>query len=371
MPTSKIKKREEKNNVVFVSDAVLDFLSSAEVKRLSKRTQEEYDANLKTFATWCGSYCLIQNRKDSTWSVVKVRETYDSICLHRVNAHAVYFFLEHIQATRKPSKIGHTQLSTHTLAQYVKDIKRFLNWCIQDDQYCEHVNATAVARIKKPQLEETIINIFSDDDIEALFKACDKECYEHLRIRDKAIVALLLDTGLRATELCTLTIGNVCLDPKDAHVRVFGKGRKWGEVGLGEQTRRYLQKYLRMFREPTIEYEVRQKNKNVSERQLAQIMKQETSQMLFFVNRASQPITRSGLQQIIARLGEWAEIDDVRCSPHTWRHTFACLFIRNGGDIYTLSKLLRHSSVKVTEEYLKSLKQSEARRGAKSVLDNL
>jgi integrase/recombinase XerD len=45
--------------------------------------------------------------------------------------------------------------------------------------------------------------------------------------------------------------------------------------------------------------------------------------------------------------------------------------MRNGGDIYTLSKLLRHSSVKVTEEYLKSLRQSEARKGAKSVLDNL
>lgn len=53
------------------------------------------------------------------------------------------------------------------------------------------------------------------------------------------------------------------------------------------------------------------------------------------------------------------------------RHTFAAMFIRNGGDIYALSKILRHSSVKVTEEYLKSIQQWEARKTSKSVLDNL
>jgi integrase/recombinase XerD len=91
------------------------------------------------------------------------------------------------------------------------------------------------------------------------------------------------------------------------------------------------------------------------------------------MNRYGRSLRPNGLYQIFDRLGQWAGIspDEVRCSPHTCRHTFAVNFIRQGGDIYTLSKLLRHSSIKVTEEYLKSLKQSEARRGAKSVLDNL
>jgi integrase/recombinase XerD len=366
-----IKKRSEEKNVVFVHDAVNDFLSSAEVKSLQPNTREEYEMNLKVFAQWCGSHTLIQNKKESAWSVDKAREHHDAIALHKVNAQSVYFFLEFVKETRRPSRADRTHISSHTLAQYVKDIKRLLNWCLLDEQYSQHVTALTINRIKKPQLEETIIETFSQDQIEAMFKACNKEAYEHLEVRDKAILAVLLDTGIRASELCTLTIGNVCLDTNDPHVTVFGKGRKWGQVGLGQQSRRYLQKYFRDFREPTIEYDVQTKNKNMTTRQLAPLIKQEMESSVFFVNRTGQPLTTNGLYQIIERLGTWADIQDVRCSPHTWRHTFAVMFMRNNGDIYKLSKLLRHSSVKVTEEYLKSLKQSEARRGAKSVLDSM
>lgn len=371
MPNSKIKKRAEADNIVSVVTAVKDFLADPGVKKLSVRTQEEYTANLTTFAKWCSEHSLHQDKAHRSWSAIKVRANHYPIQLHQINDLVVSLFLDYIRGTRKPSKSSNTELSTHTLVQYVKDIKRFLNWCILDDVYYEHVNATSVARIQKPKLEEFIIDVFSDEDIEAIFRACDKEVYEHLQVRDKAIVALLLDTGLRATELCTLTIGNVSLDSKDAYVRVLGKGRKWGEVSLGDRARRSLSKYFRTFREPTIEAEVARLHKNVPARQLAQLTRQHMQSARFFVNRAGQPMTRSGLQQLMTRLGEWAGVDTIRCSPHTFRHTFSCLFMRNGGNIYTLSKLLRHSSVKVTEEYLKALKQSEVRRNAKSVLDNL
>ena len=194
---------------------------------------------------------------------------------------------------------------------------------------------------------------------------------EHLQLRDLAILAVLLDTGIRATELVTLTIGHVHVEAQDAYIRVFGKGSKWGEVGLGEEARRTVKKYLRMFREPTIDYALQAELAKLPPRQQQQVKKQRTQEQRLFVNRAGQPLTKSGLHQIIARLGEWAGIEGVRCSPHTFRHTFSVNFIRQGGDIYRLSKLLRHTSVKVTENYLKSLQQTEARKGAKSVLDNL
>src|SRR5581483_10399578 len=234
-----------------------------------------------------------------------------------------------------------------------------------------HVLAVTVQRIQKPKIEETIIEVFTEADIEALFDACHREQSEHLAVRDTAIVSLLLDTGIRATECCTLTIGNVDLNPKDSHIRVLGKGRRWGEVGFGEQTRRSMQKYLRMFREPTIEYRIADKLKKLPVRAAQQTKRQLMADERFFVNRAGEPLTRTGLHQLIERLGEWAGIEGVRCAPHDFRHTFSVFFMRNGGDIYQLSRILRHSSVKVTEEYLKALRQAEARRGAKSVLDNL
>jgi integrase/recombinase XerD len=366
----RVQQRTEQHIVVSVRAAVNDFLASADVKRLFQKTQGEYCYNLTQFANWCAEHSLVQSKQDSSWSVTNVRKSYDPIALHKVNAQAVYLFLEHIQTTHKPSKAGKEQLSSHTLASYVKSIKRLLNWCLEDEQYCEHVSAVAVRKIKKPPLEETIIEVFTEQDIDALFQACQKEESEHLQVRDKAILSLLLDSGLRATELCTLALGNLDLSPDDAHVKVYGKGRKWGEVGFGEQARRACQKYVRMFREPTIEHIIADQLRKLSPRQAQLAKKQAMQDARVFVNRAGKPLTKSGLDQLFQRLGEWAGIEGVRCSPHTCRHWYALNFIRQGGDIYTLSKLLRHSSVKVTEIYLKALRQAEARRSARSVLDH-
>ncbi len=342
----KIKKRNESEGV-FVQEVTQAYLSSPHVKKLSPRTQEEYQQELTVFSDWCQGV-QIRNEKGKREVVVG-----EGLVLHQIDQYAVQFFLEHLQTTHKPTKKSCYEISTYTLAGYVRVIKSFLNWCLRDEQYGCYTSQTVIQRIENPKVIEVIIETFSVEQIQALFKACDKEESDHLQMRDKAILAVLLDCGLRATELCTLTIGNISLDTKDAYVRVLGKGNKWGEVGLGEQSRRYVQKYVRVFRIPTIG---------------TQILLQDA---LVFVNRYGEQLTKSGLWRIIDRLGEWAKIEGVRCSPHTFRHTYACMFMQNGGDIYKLSKLLRHSSVSVTEQYLKSLQQSEARKGAKSVLDSL
>jgi integrase/recombinase XerD len=342
----KIKKREIQISVL---EAASDYLSSPHVKGLSSRTQEEYSQELDFFTRWCASHEIVQ------LSPGKPRESVTSflgIMLHQIDQHTVRLFLDDLKATHPPCK--GKELSTYTIAGYARVIKSFLYWCLKDDQYAQYVSETIINRIEKPKIIETIIEVFTTEQIKALFKACDKEESEHLQLRDRAILAVLLDCGLRATELCTLTIGNVSLDAKDAYVRVLGKGNKWGEVGLGDQSLKYVRKYIRMFREPTVEH-----------------AKENRNQAFVFVNRHGEQLTKSGLWRIFDRLGHWAHIEGVRCSPHTMRHTFAQMFIRNGGDIYTLSKLMRHSSLSVTEQYLKSLQQSESRKGAKSVLDNL
>jgi integrase/recombinase XerD len=308
---------------ISVQEAADDYLSS--IKRLKPTTQQEYTYKLGLFVSWC---------------------TEQGITLSDITARSIDSFLDHMKATHKPCKSGKTEISSRTLASEVRIIKIFLNWCLEDEQYSEYIKPIVVRRIKAVKITQEIIETFSPGQIDALFKACDREDSEHLQLRDRAILAVLLDCGLRATELCTLTLSNVILDAKDSYVRVYGKGGKWGEVGLGDQSRKVLRKYIRLFRGD---------EKNA----------------LVFVGRSGDPLTANGLRQIIKRLGDWAKIEGVRCSPHTFRHTFSRMFMQNGGDIYKLSKLLRHSSVGVTEDYLKSLQQSEARKGAKSVLDNI
>src|SRR5260370_6817996 len=61
---------------------------------------------------------------------------------------------------------------------------------------------------------------------------------------DRAIISLLLDTGIRASELCSLTLDNVFLNLNEAHLKVYGKWSKWHEVGMGKQARTILHRYL-------------------------------------------------------------------------------------------------------------------------------
>lgn len=311
-------------DIISVKEASDDYFSS--IKRLKPLTQKEYQYKLGLFVDWCTDH---------------------HVSLSEITARRIDDFLEHMKATHQPCKAGREELSSRTLASEVRIIKIFLNWCLEDEEYCEYVKPIVVKRIKGVKITSDIIETFSSGQIEALFKACEKEQSEHLQIRDKAIVAVLVDTGIRASELIRLRLSDVSLNAKESYIRIHGKGDKWGEVGLGDQARRYLRKYIRLYRE------------------------NDGEKATLFINRTGDALTISGLQQIIERLGDWAYIKGVRCSCHTFRHTFARMFMENGGDVYKLSKLLRHSSIKTTEEYLKSLQQSEARKGAKSVLDNL
>jgi site-specific recombinase XerD len=369
--TEEYVKRRDRSMSVSVLEAVTDYLNTPHVKGLMPGTKRQYDMDLRCFANWCDSHAFAQNKKSNQWEAIDLDEDHHPIQLHQINENVVQCFIEHVKATHKPSKHTKTEVSTYTLSRYVQSIKTFLNWYALDDQYGQYVQLVIVQRIEKPTVVETVLETFSREQINALFKACDKEESEHLQLRDKAILALLFDTGLRADELVKLTIGNVFLDPQDPHVRVLGKGRKWGEVGFGEQTRRHVQKYVRLYREPTVTYQVEQKYADYPAKKLKQMIDQEMQQAHVFVNRYGKHLTVSGLESLFERLGNWANIQGVRCSPHSARHTFAQNFILNGGDIYRLSKLLRHSSVAVTEHYLKSLKQSEARRGTKSLVDDL
>lgn len=365
---SKIKKREVLDGIS-VHEAVQEYLSTAHVKELGERTIEEYVAELGVFARWCGSHAVMQDRA-KVWTAIECKDT--PIMLHQINAQAVHLFVEHLRVTLIPKKTGQP-VSSYTLDGYVRVVKSFLNWCLLDEEYSKQIQAITVNRIQSPGVIEKIIETFTPSHIKSLFDACQREESEHLALRDEAILGVLLDTGLRADELVRLTIARISTDPRDAYVKVLGKGQKWGEVGLGERSRKCVAKYIRTFREPTIEDELKQAHPHLNDQQIKQLLKQELPQKVVFMNRYANPLKPNGLYQIFDRLGKWAGIssDEVRCSPHTCRHTFAVNFMRQGGDIYTLSKLMRHSSVKVTEDYLKSLKQSEARRGQKSVLDNM
>lgn len=236
-------------------------------------------------------------------------------------------------------------LSSHTLHGHVRAIKAWLNWAALDDVLDEKV----VHRIALPKREQKVLAIFTPQQYDRLMHACDEGEISEYVARDRALLAVLLDTGMRANELCTLTLASVHFTPDDAYVLLEGKGRKQREVPLGRTARRLLHKYIHRHRPRTREARV-------------------------FLAKGGTPLTPEGLDRLLYRLRDRAgaaHFAGVRVSAHTFRHSFAVRYLEAGGDIYRLSRLMGHSSVQTTEGYLKAFSSRAARRGGVSVLDSL
>jgi site-specific recombinase XerD len=150
------------------------------------------------------------------------------------------------------------------------------------------INEKVARRIEMPTVEETIIETFTREQLKKLLIACGREYNRELTERDRAILHVLLSTGVKASELCCLTVQHTHLTPYDAHIRVMGKGRREREVGLNDQARAHPHWYLSRFREG------RKGEPHV------------------FLNRNHEPLTPDGLDEMLYRLRDWTGISGVR-----------------------------------------------------------
>lgn len=255
--------------------------------------------------------------------------------LEDVKAADVRRFLAKL-AEESPS--GRT-LSSYTLHGYAQVVKGFFSWCAKDGL----LDNNHVANVRMPRVDVKIIQTFSQEQVSRLFAAAKKGRHP---LRDTAILATLFDTGIRAAELCGLQLAHTHITPSDSYIQVFGKGRKERQCPLGPTARMAMHRYMTRERPPT----------NLT---------------TTFVAKGDKPLKVRGLESLFDRLGELADIaGPVRCSPHDARHTFAATYMRAGGNIHTLSKLLGHTSVTTTECYLRSFGAEDARNNAGiSVLD--
>lgn len=213
-------------------------------------------------------------------------------------------------------------LSAVTVLAYHRTLRSFWNSLVDLDE----IDASPMRRMKPPRIPDDQVQPFADEQVEAMLAAAARSTHPR---RDTAILLLLLDTGIRASELCALRFRDYQVTQRLVTVEE-GKGKKRRALPLGANTTRALLHYLR-------EHE------------------REQDAPLFVSDRgvtAGEHLTRSGLGQLIRRLGRAARVQGVRCSPHTWRHTFAINFLRSGGDVFTLKELLGHTTLVMTNRYV-------------------
>src|SRR6266571_6854736 len=132
-------------------------------------------------------------------------------------------------------------LSPITVRGYVRAVKRFFRWCVDE----ELLSSSPASRLAQPKAPAYLTPAFTPEHIERMLGRCDLST--PLGFRDYVLLLLLLDTGMRVSELCNLKVSDV----HDRYVKVFGKGRKEREIGIHPEVSKLLWKYIHKYRRPS------------------------------------------------------------------------------------------------------------------------
>ena len=177
-----------------------------------------------------------------------------------------------------------------------------------------------------PQKEQRLPKILSEGEVDRLLNVCSG--VDPLLQRDRALFEVAYGCGLRASEICSLRVGDV--DFAARTLRAFGKSEKERTVPfLGEPAHR-VRVYLEEAR--------------------PLLMKEENG--VLFLSRNGMKLNREDIWRILQKRGAEAGISKKRLHPHILRHSFATHLLRRGMDQKTLQELLGHSSISTTDKYL-------------------
>jgi integrase/recombinase XerD len=211
--------------------------------------------------------------------------------------------------------------SSRTVARRLSSLRRLYEYLLREDR----IKHNPVSNIDAPRLGRSLPKILTESEVEALLEAPDTE--DNLGIRDKCMLELLYATGLRVSELVSLTVQQLNL--RQGVIRVTGKGNKERLVPLGEEATQWLEQYLSFARN--------------------EILNNSMSDALFPSKRAK-AMTRQTFWHMIKRYAVLAGINKS-LSPHVLRHAFATHLINHGADLRVVQMLLGHSDISTTQIY--------------------
>jgi len=216
------------------------------------------------------------------------------------------------------------ELSATTINAYYRAMHAFCIWLCRE----EFIKQNPMQNMKPPRIPKKVIRSLTTEEINRLMVMTSGKLF--FDIRNRAIILLLLDTGIRLAELTSLKIKDINIQRQTIHVH--GKGNKERIVHIGKTALKAVLKYL-----------------------------QTRSDDLpnLWLTEGRKPLGRWGIKSMVYDLFRYAEIDGYRLGPHTFRHTAAVNYLRNGGDVFTLQRLLGHSTLEMTKRYLSSLNDDD------------
>jgi integrase/recombinase XerC len=232
--------------------------------------------------------------------------------LKEVNRHTLRDYMAHLieQGIVKRS-----------IARKLSAIRSFYRYLIREGT----ISASPIAATTSPKLDKRLPSFLTPDEIKKLLEAPDLSKPQGQR--DRALLELLYASGLRVSELVSLSLANVNLDTRE--ILVHGKGSKERLVLMGKPAADALSSYINRGR--------------------AELLSKKTGNALF-INRYGGRITARSVQKMLGEDTAKAGIDR-RVHPHMLRHTFATHMLDGGADLRVVQELLGHADLSSTQIY--------------------
>ena len=252
--------------------------------------------------------------------------------IDEVEADDISAWFAHLRTT--PGVTGKVR-SERTIQTYARSARAFFHWLVRRDTLATN----PFERVVFPKVGRPLIQTITPEEFEQLLLACAPpretgSLAERAAVRNRAILWLLYDTGIRVSELIHLHVSDV--DRKHGVVTVMGKGSKERRVALGQNCLRNLSYYLDKHRPDDAE--------------LAEWGSAGEDHL--FLSETRQPLTKNGMEMLFKRLKQRAGLQGKRISPHILRHTFAINYLVKSNDPFSLQELLGHEDLATVQNYM-------------------
>jgi len=271
---------------VSLDEAIRRFIQRGEARNLSPRTLQFYRERLGVFRAWLDA------------------ERLPAVAPHDLTASTIRSFLAHERERTSAATAKHAHAALSALFGFL----------VRE----QVVSRNIMCDVEKPRTPRRIPSPLTADEVGQMLATCGKG---FIGARLTALLLVMVDTGLRLSEVCGLRCEDVSL--AEHTLRVMGKGARERIVPFGQATKTALLDYL--------------------------ARRGESAQARLFLTVYGDPLPPRQVYGLLRDCGKRAGVNGVH--PHRLRHTFALLYLQRGGDAFTLQRALGHSSLEMTKRY--------------------
>ncbi|WP_306974922.1 site-specific tyrosine recombinase XerD [Alkalibacillus salilacus] len=276
-----------------MNDATQDFLHFLKIEKgLADNSIQSYRRDLKQYISY-------------------LTETEDISSLEAIERHHIRGLLNEMKVNGK---------SSASITRMISTLRSFHQFIVREYQ----ISHDPTLHIERPKSERQLPKVLTNDEVERLLSVSGDKPID---LRNQAMFETLYATGLRISELLSLTIDDLHL--LMGFVRIVGKGGKERIVPLGKHAQEAIQNYVDYGRH--------------------KLLKNQTNQALF-LNHRGNTMTRQGFWKVLKKHAREQHIFK-EITPHMLRHSFATHLLENGADLRAVQEMLGHADISTTQIY--------------------